>query len=192
MKKLFLFLLVSFVPAYASASTITIDFESAPLGSDPYITNGFEIAATDGLFSPGVINASGDRVFEASYNDYCDGFSCSAEVTISRTDDSAFGFFGADINSFAVGVPSGATVIGELNGGGTVQFGNFGEGDWLNVVSVSISITSLCTTNCFILPNALIQVDDVVLGAAVPVPAAVWLFGSALAGLGWMRRKQTI
>jgi hypothetical protein len=26
---------------------------------------------------------------------------------------------------------------------------------------------------------------------AVPVPAAVWLFGSALAGLGWMRRKQT-
>jgi hypothetical protein len=27
---------------------------------------------------------------------------------------------------------------------------------------------------------------------AVPVPAAVWLFGSALAGLGWMRRKQTV
>jgi hypothetical protein len=26
----------------------------------------------------------------------------------------------------------------------------------------------------------------------VPIPAAVWLFGSALAGLGWMRRKQTI
>jgi hypothetical protein len=25
---------------------------------------------------------------------------------------------------------------------------------------------------------------------SVPVPAAVWLFGSALAGLGWMRRKQ--
>jgi hypothetical protein len=27
------------------------------------------------------------------------------------------------------------------------------------------------------------------LTAAVPIPAAVWLFGSALAGLGWMRRK---
>ncbi len=26
----------------------------------------------------------------------------------------------------------------------------------------------------------------------VPIPAAVWLFGSALAGLGWMRRKQTV
>ena len=28
--------------------------------------------------------------------------------------------------------------------------------------------------------------------AAVPVPAAVWLFGSALAGLGWMRRRKTV
>jgi hypothetical protein len=27
---------------------------------------------------------------------------------------------------------------------------------------------------------------------AVPIPAAVWLFGSALAGLGWMHRKQTV
>jgi hypothetical protein len=25
----------------------------------------------------------------------------------------------------------------------------------------------------------------------VPIPAAVWLFGSALAGLGWIRRRQT-
>jgi hypothetical protein len=24
---------------------------------------------------------------------------------------------------------------------------------------------------------------------AVSVPAAIWLFGSALAGLGWLRRK---
>lgn len=34
--------------------------------------------------------------------------------------------------------------------------------------------------------------DDVRLTttAPVPVPAAVWLFGSALAGLGWLRRKQ--
>jgi hypothetical protein len=28
--------------------------------------------------------------------------------------------------------------------------------------------------------------------SAVPVPAAVWLFGSALGGLGWMRRRKTV
>jgi hypothetical protein len=28
--------------------------------------------------------------------------------------------------------------------------------------------------------------------AAVPVPAAAWLFGSALGGLGWMRRRKTV
>jgi len=27
--------------------------------------------------------------------------------------------------------------------------------------------------------------------SAVPIPAAAWLFGSALAGLGWMRRRTT-
>jgi hypothetical protein len=26
----------------------------------------------------------------------------------------------------------------------------------------------------------------------VPIPAAVWLFGSALAGLGWLRRKPAV
>jgi len=28
--------------------------------------------------------------------------------------------------------------------------------------------------------------------SAVPIPAAVWLFGSALAGLGWVKRKQSV
>jgi hypothetical protein len=35
-------------------------------------------------------------------------------------------------------------------------------------------------------------IDGSITGALVPIPAAFWLFGSALAGLGWMRRKQTI
>ena len=33
---------------------------------------------------------------------------------------------------------------------------------------------------------------NVVVSNVVPIPAAVWLFGSALAGLGWLRRKQTV
>ena len=34
-------------------------------------------------------------------------------------------------------------------------------------------------------------VSGSVFGVAVPIPAAVWLFGSALAGLGWIRRRKT-
>jgi hypothetical protein len=36
------------------------------------------------------------------------------------------------------------------------------------------------------------DIDGVITAAVVPIPAAAWLFGSALAGLGWMRRKQTV
>jgi len=40
--------------------------------------------------------------------------------------------------------------------------------------------------------QGLVYNGGTLVGSAVPIPAAVWLFGSALAGLGWMRRKQTI
>ncbi len=33
---------------------------------------------------------------------------------------------------------------------------------------------------------------DFTIPAVVPIPAALWLFGSAMAGLGWMRRKQSL
>jgi hypothetical protein len=36
------------------------------------------------------------------------------------------------------------------------------------------------------------DMNFIISGSKVPVPAAAWLFGSALAGLGWMRRKQTV
>jgi len=38
-------------------------------------------------------------------------------------------------------------------------------------------------------PDEIIQIDALVVSNVVPIPAAVWLFGSALAILSWMRRK---
>lgn len=37
-----------------------------------------------------------------------------------------------------------------------------------------------------------IPITGSVVANVIPIPAAAWLFGSALAGLGWMRRKQTV
>jgi len=41
-------------------------------------------------------------------------------------------------------------------------------------------------------PYNISVVGDVSAVSAVPVPAAVWLFGSALAGLGAVRRQKVI
>jgi hypothetical protein len=52
--------------------------------------------------------------------------------------------------------------------------------EWTSLLSVSIEAH-----------NGAGSIDNIVI-SQVPVPAALWLFGSALAGLGWLRRKQTI
>jgi len=56
---------------------------------------------------------------------------------------------------------------------------------------------SLLTTLTFAGPNStafnFFALDSVaVVSTVVPLPAAVWVFGSALGILGWMRRKQSV
>jgi len=65
-----------------------------------------------------------------------------------------------------------------------------------DLVQVTISIEQECTN--YGADNYQTFCDDtsgtatayMLAASQVPVPAAVWLFSSALAGLGWMRRKQ--
>jgi hypothetical protein len=65
----------------------------------------------------------------------------------------------------------------------TVNFGpgsgvlGYEFGDWLNACCVGGSEFDPIRTAWSV---------------AVPIPAAVWLFGSALAGLGWMHRRKTV
>jgi len=73
----------------------------------------------------------------------------------------------------------------------------FGEHTHLDITGDFSEGTFYCSgtidVNCDLSDSAFGSVGSwTVTPLAVPVPAAVWLFGSALAGLGWMRRTQTI
>jgi hypothetical protein len=58
------------------------------------------------------------------------------------------------------------------------------------VVAIDGSGEFICGQECIYPASELRQISSGQV-SAVPIPAAAWLFGSALAGLGWLRRKQT-
>ena len=110
-------------------------------------------------------------------------FAPPGHVLMSRTDGQAFSLMSADVfdcNEFC-------NIFGVVAGGGaitTMDAADLGSGDWLNVTYVEFYNSS---SSPF---QSVISVDNLMVGSPVPVPAAVWLFGSALAGLGWVRRKR--
>ena len=57
-------------------------------------------------------------------------------------------------------------------------------GDWLNLQEVSFSVSYPLVSN----GTQVFEIDNISANV-VPIPAAVWLFGSGLGFLGWMRRK---
>jgi hypothetical protein len=99
----------------------------------------------------------------------CYGTSSQRNVLIQAEDE--FGYLIADM-----------TVLhSNVLGWRTVTF----DSAWVGIATVKVTgsmVTSSTTERG--------GYDNIVV-TAVPIPAAVWLFGSALAGLGWLRRKQT-
>jgi hypothetical protein len=195
----------------STASAVTIDFEGvvADDGSQflnpDYTESGF-------IFSPpndgkALIvgkdhwgNHDSANLSWCGVEGYDFGFFClNNEVTLSHEDGafSLHSFVGGGIH-FEAGSEPTLIVEGRLVGGGilneevdisggmqTITMGS----DWTNLESVSFSakvINFHCCSSSF---DG--SIDDIVV-TAVPIPAAVWLFGSALAGLGWLGRKQTV
>ncbi len=81
-------------------------------------------------------------------------------------------------------------------------FQSEGTGDFFEIISIGGWNDSGDTFDSLVFNFQISENDDLLTGTgcigvscgstAVPVPAAVWLFGSAIAGLGWMRRKRTV
>jgi hypothetical protein len=64
------------------------------------------------------------------------------------------------------------------------------DDDWNAVHRVVLERPVVNCSFCPIPQYADLFLDNLTVNV-VPIPAAVWLFGSALAGLGWFRRRQT-
>jgi hypothetical protein len=100
-------------------------------------------------------------------------------------------FFGLPISSWSLNVSDSTTVNFKMTGTTTFLSMVAGNGSVLDFNTSSFSTLLTAGTYLFsIMPNAVNKPYDITISSVVPVPAAVWLFGSAFLGMmGLVRRK---
>lgn len=203
MNRLFAALLL-LIAGTMPAAAITIDFEEFNLGDGPtgdfgtydwFASQGYEFNGGNapcgqyGCPPEIIIGDSGSNSLGAS-NGWAgqDGYGANVFISMRKADGGAFAISSLDLVLYG-GVST--SINGTLAGGGAADLSvAVGTGDWLNLELVTFSGEG---GGFGFLEEAGAQVElDNINVSAVPIPAAAWLFGSALAGLGWMRRKQTI
>ena len=171
------------------AQAITIDFEqlndlpNTSVVLSPYVEDGFQLTALSGAFSSideGTTNYSGSA---ALFNNTSGG-----ETELTQVGGGAFNLISIDLTEFFAN-PDGATVTFTRDGGFSQSFtldANFFVPETFFFDSAFAGTTSLRFDN--VVP--FYQFDNIeVTVSPVPVPAAAWLFGSALLGFFGFRRK---
>lgn len=194
MKKLLVALLLA-LPGIAFAAPVTIDFEEFSLGTspvglgDPLQSKGYDFTGTVLLSNMSVITGnSGSNSWGGTTGVVPgqDGFGGTARIIMERTDGLAFAILSVDIFQDTDGAGftsiSGSTTTGVANLAVPI-----GTGDWLDLVTITIHSEG----NGFGFGYATTEIDNIVV-RAVPIPAAVWLFGSALGLLGWIRKPKVV
>jgi len=177
--------------ASASVHAVTVDFESDISNVDivGFSSKGFDFIGNANFWD---LSVDGGGNTTAETTDPGCGGCVGVGWSIIASDGSAFSLESVDLAFLTLfGSDGEATISGTLSGGGTVSRlvtdrtwhteSAFGA-QWSDLSSVGIYISSA-------VPQSM--VIDNFSATVVPIPAAVWLFGSALAGLGWMRRRQT-
>jgi len=188
----------------AQAVVLTLDFEEQAEGACASIGTSFvsqgvqfdKTGNTSGFFAcnAGVISNSTSRaIVDANGQSQFD-------MTLASGDP--FAFLSFDAGSRLETPPLRATGIrltGFINGGGTVatdvvfngdDFENFNLTGFLNLTSVSwlaLNSSSSVLDPQFLFDNVVI--DN--MPSAIPIPAAIWLFGTGLLGLiGFSKRRK--
>ena len=184
-----------------SAHAVTIDFDGINptyFGLSTYQEDGFTL--TSNVPEGTIIDVNNDvrgnlGIFSGGTNSQTMVWGENGTIsTISITNDAATPFYLLALDASSMGNPSGQlTLTGTLSGGGTVQ----------QVLNLNSALTTYNITGLNNLSELDISFDgstsfapfdlDNVQMSLVPVPAAVWLFGSALVGLaGWSRRRTSL
>jgi len=208
MNRLFVALIV-LIAGTMPAAAVTIDFEEFNIGEDPagggywFESQGYEFAGEHGpcgqfgcpaeILDGTLAGASGSNSFGA-HNGWGgqDGYGAQVGVSMRQAGGGAFAIHSLDLLlEGCYGNYSGCfgseTISGTLAGGGLADLSvSVGTGDWLNLQRVDFRADG---DGFGFGTGTVVEIDNINV-SAVPIPAAVWLFGSALAGLGWLRRKQ--
>jgi hypothetical protein len=179
--------------AFGSVQATTIDFEEFagldhldPLGTT-FNTQGFTFSSVDAADQATQLLVLKDFQGHA-------GTAMAAcpecTVTLSKSDGSLF-----DISSAVLAPNSGVIITGYFDDVDMIQTTISVQG-WSNY-EFTYEWTGLKKIE-FSAPLPLVgfgtSFDNLVMTTPtlVPIPAAVWLFGSALGGLGWMRRRKIV
>jgi len=176
------------------ATTITVDFEEPNF---PNYSTGTNVISQGFEFSQS-LDGVGDEVWPFQYGSdsagglfYCPG--CVA--TMQEVEGKTFSLHAMEVSMTSAFVGERSVILtGYFASGGSISteltantysdswFSYTFGSDWQNLVSLEFGALDAPYS------WTAIGFDNIVV-TAVPIPAAVWLFGSALAGLGWMRRK---
>lgn len=160
----------------AQATTTTLDFDHVTETGTVVFEEGYKVENNSG-FLANVPISGGIGLGVAG-----------GPAELTQVGGGTFSIFSMDVWEDAAG--DGINVTGYLLGGGTVgttftatgpAVANYSFGsEWQNLTLVEFATFSSSGSPAII--------DNIVV-SAVPAPAAVWLFGSALAGLAWLRRR---
>jgi len=185
--------LLLFWSAASSAATVPLTFDATNNSIADYEEEGFSFVP-----GPNPVAGIGPELYVIVGPQV--GFD-SASFTMSRNDGSSFDVLSMDVGKFLGPDLGRVEMTGTFAGGGSWFLYVETDGNLATYTSANGLYNSGCEFDCafstyfrnltsleFEVYGDPMSIDNIVV-STVPVPAAVWLFGSALAGLGWMRCK---